>query len=254
MVVGVHACYTLRLFPYRVKMFRADMLHSGLPLLRLGIPYMMAAAAGALSTSLIYGILSGESEIGMYKAAYSIIVTYAGMAFVALDNDFFPRLAAINNSRDNRNYAINQQIQVCCLLSGLMMSFMVIFMPWLIKALLSNEFLPAVPMAVAGAFYVYMRSVNLPLGYLSLARGESRIFLLLEVFYDILAVGLVWGGYKLWGLLGCGIALSAAGIVESLILIVTYGIRYQFRLESKTVFYLIGMALLLGLAVTAAIS
>ena len=254
MVVGVHACYTLRLFPYRVKMFRADMLHSGLPLLRLGIPYMMAAAAGALSTSLIYGILSGESEIGMYKAAYSIIVTYAGMAFVALDNDFFPRLAAINNSRDNRNYAINQQIQVCCLLSGLMMSFMVTFMPWLIKALLSNEFLPAVPMAVAGAFYVYMRSVNLPLGYLSLARGESRIFLLLEVFYDILAVGLVWSGYSLWGLLGCGIALSAAGIAESFILIVTYGIRYQFRLESKTVFYLIGMALLLGLAVTAAIS
>lgn len=254
MVVGVHACYTLRLYPYRVKLFHTDMIRQGLPLLRLGIPYMMAAAVGALSTSLIYGILSGESEIGMYKAAYSMIVTYAGMAFVALDNDFFPRLAAINNSRDNRNYAINQQIQVCCLLSGLMMSFMVIFMPWLIKALLSNEFLPAVPMAVAGAFYVYMRSVNLPLGYLSLARGESRIFLLLEVFYDILAVGLVWGGYKLWGLLGCGIALSAAGIVESLILIVTYGIRYQFRLESKTVFYLIGMALLLGLAVTAAIS
>jgi O-antigen/teichoic acid export membrane protein len=210
---------------------------------------MMAAVAGALSTSLIYSIFPMESEIGMYKAAYSMIVTYAGMAFVALDNDFFPRLAAINNHRDNRNYAINQQIQVCCLLAGIMMSFMVIFMPWLIEALLSREFLPAVPMAVAGAFYVYMRSVNLPLGYLSLARGESRVFLLLEVIYDLLSVALVWGGYHQWGLPGCGIALSAAGIAESFILLVTYGIRYQFRLESKTVVYLIGMALLLGLSI-----
>lgn len=253
MIVGVHACYTLRLYPYRVKPFQTNMLRNGLPLLRLGIPYMMAAAAGALSTSLIYGFLSGESEIGMYKAAYSMIVTYAGMAFVALDNDFFPRLAAINNQRDNRNYAINQQIQVCSMLSGVMMSFMVMIMPWLIEILLSKEFLPAVPMATAGAFYIYMRSVNLPLGYLSLARGESKIFLLLEVLYDILAVALVWVGYNQWGLLGCGIALSAAGIAESLILLVTYGIRYQFRLESKTTFYLIGMALLLGLSIIAAI-
>ena len=48
--------------------------------------------------------------------------------------------------------------------------------------------------------------------------------------------------------------VSAAGIAESLILLVTYGIRYQFRLESKTAFYLIGMALLLGLTIIAAIS
>jgi hypothetical protein len=109
-------------------------------------------------------------------------------------------------------------------------------------------------MATAGAFYIYMRSVNLPLGYLSLARGESKVFLFLEVLYDLLAVALIWAGYKLYGLLGCGIALSAAGIAESLILLVTYGIRYQFRLESKTAFYLIGMALLLGLTIIAAIS
>jgi O-antigen/teichoic acid export membrane protein len=175
------------------------------------------------------------------------------MAFVALDNDFFPRLSAINNKRDDRNYAVNQQIQVCCLLSGIMMSIMVMVMPWLIEILLSREFLPAVPMATAGVFFIYMRSVNLPLGYLSLARGESKIYLLLEVLYNVLAVALICTGYKQWGLLGCGIALSAAGITESLILLVTYGIRYQFRLESKTTFYLVGMALLLGLSIIAAI-
>lgn len=252
MIVGVHAYYTLRLYPYRIKPLRTDVLRNGLPLLRLGIPYMMAAAVGALCTSLIYGILSGESEIGMYKAAYGLIITYGGMAFVALDNDFFPRLAAINHKRDDRNYAINQQMQVCCLVSGIMMIIMVMIMPWLIEMLLSREFLPAVPMATAGVFFIYLRSINLPLGYLSLACGESKIYLLLEVLYNVLAVTLICLGYKLWGLLGCGIALSTAGIAESFILLVIYGIRYQFRLESRTTFYLIGMALLLGLSIIAA--
>lgn len=249
MVVGVHAYYSLRLFPYKVRPTRLSVFHEGLPLIYLGVPYMLASVTTALCTSFIYHILSTESEIGLYKAAYSMILTYAGVAFVALENDYFPRLSAINNSLENRNYAVNQQIQVCCLIVGPLLCLMTVFMPWLIRLLFSSDFLLAIPMATAGIFFVYLRSINLPLAYLPLARGESIVYLIMEIISNFFAGLFVWLGYKWYGLLGCGIALSASGIVDALILLTTYGIRYKFRLETKTAFYLLMMALLLGLTV-----
>jgi O-antigen/teichoic acid export membrane protein len=249
MVVGVHAYYSLRLFPYKVRPTQLTVFRKGLPLIYLGVPYMLASITTALCTSFVYHILSTESEIGLYKAAYSMILTYAGVAFVALENDYFPRLSAINSSLENRNYAVNQQIQVCCLIVGPLLCLMTVFMPWLIRLLLSSEFLAAVPMATAGVFFVYMRSINLPLAYLPLARGESVVYLVMEVISNFFAGLLVWFGYNYYGLLGCGIALSASGLIDSLILLTTYGVRYDFRLESKTILYLLIMAILLGLTV-----
>ena len=100
MVVGVHAYYSLRLFPYKVRPTQLTVFRKGLPLIYLGVPYMLASITTALCTSFVYHILSTESEIGLYKAAYSMILTYAGVAFVALENDYFPRLSAINSIRD----------------------------------------------------------------------------------------------------------------------------------------------------------
>lgn len=249
MVVGVHAYFSFRLFAYKVQPTRLSVFREGLPLIYLGVPYMLASVTTALCTGFIYSILSSESEIGLYKAAYSLILTYAGVAFVALENDYFPRLSAINNSCENRNFAINQQIKVCCLIVGPLLCLMVIFMPWLIRLLLSSDFLAAVPMATTGVFFVYLRSINLPLAYLPLARGESVIYLVMEVISNFIVGLFIWLGYKWYGLPGCGIALSTSALFDSFILLTTYGIRYRFRLESKTVFYLVMMALLLGLTV-----
>lgn len=249
MVVGVHAYFSFRLFAYKVQPTRLSVFREGLPLIYLGVPYMLASVTTALCTGFIYSILANESEVGLYKAAYSMIITYAGVAFVALENDYFPRLSAINSSLENRNYAVNQQIQVCSLIVGPLLCLMTVFMPWLIRLLFSSEFLLAVPMATMGVFFVYLRSINLPLAYLPLARGESVIYLVMEVISNFLVGLFIWLGYKWYGLLGCGIALSLSGLIDALILLTTYSIRYKFRLESKTALYLIMMALLLGLTV-----
>lgn len=250
MTVAVHMAYSVRIFPYRI--FTASMhhtIHEGLALLRVGIPYVLAALMTAICTSLIYRIISTESEIGLYKAAYSIIVTYAGMAFVAIDNDYFPRLTATGSNLADRNYTINQQIRVCSMLAGVLMSALVITMPWVIRILLSEDFLPAVPMATAGAYYVFMRSVNLPLGYVPLARGDSRIFLCMETVTGIITVVFTYVGYRWWGLSGCGIALSASGILETLLLVLSYSIYYKIRFEKTTVKYIAAMITMLSLAI-----
>ena len=253
MVVGVHAFYSLRLFPYEVHITQREAYRQGMPLIYLGVPYMLASASTALCTGFIYGILSGESEIGLYKAAYSILVTCAGIAFVAIDNDYFPRLSAINNSLENRNYTINQQIQVCSLIVGVLLALMVIFMPEIIRMLLSEEFLPAVPMAMAGIYYAFLRSVNLPLGYLPLARGESVVYLIIEVTLNAITGLLTWLGYQWGGLQGCGVALSASAILESGILLTVYGIRYDFKPEARTLLSLTLMALIIGITISLSI-
>lgn len=244
-VVIIHLCYTLPLFSYRIRPFSREIFKAGLPLLRLGIPYVLAAVAGAASTSLVFHILQDPDTIGLFKACYSIIVTYTGMAFVALEVDYFPRLSAANNDRSRRNLMVNQQIDVCSMLISPMLIIMVAFMPWIIRLLMSSDFLPVTDMAVLATGFALFRSLTLPIGYLPLARGESHIFLITETIYDAAYVAIMYFAYNTLGLIGCGVALSMASLLDAICLTVYYRSRYQFHLNHDTVLLLTVQALLL---------
>lgn len=247
-VALIHLFFTIKFYRWQIRPFDMDILKEGLGLIRIGVPYMLAGIVGAISSFVVLGFLENAGEIGLYKAGYGLMVGYAGMVFVAVEADYFPRLAGANNNRQNRNSIINQQIDVCVLLMTPLLILLSLFMPRIIHLLYSRAFIPIAPMAVCSVFYMLFKAITLPVAYLPLAKGKSMLYLTMELLYDFAFVVLVYFGYA-WGrenlefsfdgiecggLIGTGIALSAAGLFDFIIICLTYTLMFGFRFRRRT--------------------
>ncbi len=247
-IAGCHLFFTTKFYPWRIKPFSKQVFKEGIGLAKLGIPYMVAAIFTTLSTSFVFGVLEDDGEIGLFKAGYNLMFTYAGMVFVAVEADYFPRLSAINNDKVKMNAVINQQIDVCVLLMTPLIIIMTLFMPHIIRMLYTNEFIPIAPMAVCAIFHLFFKAITLPIAYLPLAKGNSMLFLLMEFLYDAAYVALIYFGYHLGNdylhfefdgissgaLVGTGIGLGLAGLFDFIIVFFVYTWRYKFRFSART--------------------
>jgi O-antigen/teichoic acid export membrane protein len=111
--------------------------------------------------------------------------------------------------------------------------------------LYSSEFLPVVTMSQIAVFSMYLRCVSLPISYLTLARGDSLSYMLLEASYDVVFVLLIILGYTHYGLVGTGAALSLAYVFEIGIVYLYTRLRYGYRFSWAVIGYT-AMQLVLG--------
>ena len=200
--------FSLRLFPLRFRGGRRQ-LREGSGMVRLGIAFVIAGILGSGAEFLIRSFLSYSASletVGLYTAGYMMIMTYAGVAFSSLESDYFPRLSASNKHHTTTNTVVNRQIEVSLLL---------------------------VSMGIA----IYFRAIKLPMAYLPLAKGDSYSYLLLEAIYDILLVVAVVFAFRWWGLTGCGIAITAVGILDFLIILFYTRWRYGYHISKPVLLY-----------------
>ncbi len=250
-VLAVHFMFTLPLFPWRIGFFSRDIFREGLPLLRIGIPYVLAAVVGTGCAMLLQAFLkreSSEETLGLYRVAYTLMVSYAGIAFSAFEADYFPRLSSVNHHREDRNEVINQQIRVGVMVVAPMMLIMLVFMPVILSLLFKDEFLPAADMAVCAVFYTFLRAITVPIGYTALACGHSMRYMVMEAIYDVVSLLLIAYSYHIWGLMGAGIGLSLSALFDLLLISITYGILYQFRMTVATACLAIGQAVMVAIS------
>ena len=178
--------------------------------------------------------------------AYTLMVSYAGIAFSAFEADFFPRLSSVNHSSQDRNEVINQQIRVGLMVVSPLLLIMLVFMPVLLSLLFKDDFLPAADMAICAVFFTFLRAITVPIGYTALACGHSMRYMLMEAIYDIASFLLIAAGYHYFGLMGAGIGLSLSSLFDLLLIGTTYGIIYRFRMAVATARLAIGQTLLVG--------
>ena len=119
--------------------------------------------------------------------------------FAAMENDYFPRLSATHDVQQT-NEIVNRQMEILLLLLAPLLSVMILGLPWIIRLLLSADFLPIVSMAQIAAVAMVLKAATLPVAYLTLARGRSLAYLVLETTYFLAFVLLVMWCYRQWGL------------------------------------------------------
>ena len=84
---------------------------------------------------------------------------------------------------------------------------------------------------------MYFKVLTLPVAYITLARGYSMSYLLLETTYYVVLVGCVVFGFRQWGIFGTGVALVAAHVFD-LLMIYGYAYRkYSYRSTSAVARY-----------------
>ena len=219
--------------------FRCGIKYSfveGKKMISLGVAFILAGILGSGVEFLIraYMVQTGsEADVGMYSAGYLLTVTYASIIFTAMETDFFPRLSAVNNDIHQANQVINRQVEVSVLLVSPLLVALWVFFPILLSLFYNEEFLPVIGMAQCAIFGLYMRSVALPISYLSLAKGRSRVYLFTEAVYDVAAVSLIVCGYSMDGLRGAGAALALAAAFDLLLVWTTAHKLYGFSLHGK---------------------
>jgi O-antigen/teichoic acid export membrane protein len=120
-------------------------------------------------------------------------------------------------------------------------------MPLVVRALFTTEFMASVPMAICAILFMFFKALTLPVAYLPLAKGDSKIYMLTELIYDIFVALAVPYAFKYWGLMGAGSALSVGGFLDMLIIHSFYRYRYHYRFnKAKLGIYIIQFILLLS--------
>ena len=242
--------HSYRLYPLRLR--GADgLLGQGMGMVRLGLAFVVAGVMGSGAEMLIRTFLNKASDldvVGLYNAGFMLTVTYAGMVFSAMETDYFPRLSAVGSDVAKANLTVNRQIEVSMLIVSPMLAVLIVTLPVLIPLLFSSRFLPVVGMAQVAVFSMYLKAVSLPVSYITLARGDSLGYMVLEAVYDVVLVVLIVVGYRHWGLFGTGAALSLSYLADLLVVGAYVYVRYHYRVSMPVVAYA-AVQLSLGLAV-----
>lgn len=228
--------YSCRLYPFRCALNSISLFKEGCPMIRLGIAYTLGGiltAGGEFAIRAFMMRLGTESDVGLYNAGYALTVTYASMVFTAMETDYFPRLSAVNHDVRLSNEAVNRQVEVSLLLIAPLLVGFLVFLPVLLPLLYSVSFNPVIQMAQYAILGMFFRAITLPVAYLTLAKGRSKVFLFTESSYDIFAVLAIVAGYSWAGLRGAGIALLVSALFDLLLVWLTCRTLYHFRLHHR---------------------
>ena len=243
--------HSYRLYPLQLRGAKG-VLGEGMEMVRLGLAFVVAGILGSGAEMLIRSYLNvatGDLDVvGLYNAGYVLTITYAGMVFSAMETDYFPRLSSVNNDVAALNMTVNRQIEVSLLIVSPMLAALIVGLPILIPLLFSSKFLPMVGMAQVAVFAMYIKAVSLPVSYITLAKGDSIGYMVLEAIDDVLLVVFIIVGYRLWGLQGTGVALTMSYVVDIVLVGVYTWWRYRYRLSMQVLQYA-GIQFTLGVCV-----
>lgn len=233
--------YSFRYYPLQMRCSRG-LLGEGMQMVRLGLAFVFGGIITSGSEILtrsflnVYGTLD---EVGLYNAGYMLIITLAGIAASAMEADYFPRLSAVNADRQAVNTIVNQQIEVSLLLLSPMLVLFIVGLPILLPLLYSSRFMPVVAMTQVAAFSIYLKVITTPMEYITLAKGHSVAFVVLDGVFVISQVALIMLCYHSWGLFGAGVALSLSYVAELIVMLLYAGLRYRYFLSSRVCLYVL---------------
>lgn len=253
--MAVHLRFSCRIVPWHTSLFSKSSYMEGIPMLKLGLGYIIAGIFGQGSEYIIRAMMIrfGElSDVGLYNSGYMMVVACTSVVFIAIEADYFPRLTAAKLDLARQNFTINQQVEVCVLLIAPCLILLVVAMPLIVQVLYSRDFVQVVPMATCASIFMFFKALTLPVSYLSLAHGDSKMYMTTELLYDIFIAIAIPLAYVWFGLTGTGVALSIAGVFDMVMIHTIYRRRYNYRFSFRLFhFYVIQFVLLATVIYTA---
>jgi O-antigen/teichoic acid export membrane protein len=174
---------------------------------------------------------AGLEVLGLYQSGISISTKYVGMIFTAMAMDFYPRLSMINEDNVEVRNSVNQQMEIGLLIISPILILMISTMPVLINLLYSEEFLPIVEFVQWLSLGIFIKAISWPIGYIILAKGHSKTFLISEITALSILFSANIFGFNYNGLNGLGISILFSNVIHLIFLIVLTRLRYDFKIE-----------------------
>lgn len=193
----------------KVSISWTDIQTEARALLKLGLVFL---ASGVMSTAGAYLIrviivhrLTMEA-VGQYQAAWALSGLYVGFILSAMGTDFYPRLTAAAKDNTACNRLVNEQTEVAILMAvpGILATIMLA--PVVINVFYSGKFDPAIDLLRWQMLGVLVKVAAFPIGYILLAKGAGKLWLLTETLTNLMSVISSWLCLNWLGLIGAGVA------------------------------------------------
>ena len=178
-------------------------------LLGLGILLMASDMMGTVCTYLLQVYVrwcGGLADLGIFQGANSLTIQYAGVVFAAMSMDYLPRLSREASDNEAMGRLVNRQMEIVSCLIGPLAGALIIAAPWVVDLLLTQEFLPAVPLLRWLGLALLLQALMFPMAYVTFAKDNRRVYFWMEVIGGNVMILLFSAvGYHLYGLSGLGI-------------------------------------------------
>ena len=178
-------------------------------LARLGAAFMVAGLAGTAGQLLVRTLVQrelGPEALGQFQAAWALSMTYIGFVLGAMGTDYYPRLTAVIADPAAVNRLVNQQTEVALLLATPVLLATLALAPWVVRLLYSAEFGEAASVLRWQVLGDFLKVASWPLGFILLASGAGRTFMVTEWLAVISFVLFTWLALPWMGVTATGLA------------------------------------------------
>ncbi|HZY73319.1 MAG TPA: O-antigen translocase, partial [Edaphobacter sp.] len=204
-------------------------------LLKLGFAFMVS---GLMTMGVAYVIRItvlrkvGFEATGLYQAAWTLGGLYVGFILQAMGADFYPRLTTHANDNPICNRLVNEQAQVGLLLAGPGVLATLTFAPLVVSLFYSAKFGAAVGILRWICLGTIIQVVSWPMGFIIIAKARQTLFIVCELAWAIVSLGLAWVCISDFGLDGVGIAFFASYIFHAFLIYAVVNRISGFRWSS----------------------
>lgn len=221
MSIGTSWWYSRKVKIQPPAMTTSQMREEAAALLKLGFAFM---ASGVLMMGAAYAVrmmvvrMVGLDAAGYYQAAWTLGGLYVGFILQAMGADFYPRLTAVAKDDAACNRMVNEQAHVSMLLAGPGVLATLTFAPVVIALFYSAEFDQAANVLRWICLGAALQVMTWPMGFIIIAKRAQKIFLLAELAWTIVNIGLSWFCVSVFGLNGAGIAFFGSYVFHGIMI------------------------------------
>lgn len=230
----------------KVRISIQEALTTAKPMIKMGSAMMLVTFLNMVVSLIIQAFVrsrGGLDDVGLYSSGHTILNSYFGVIITALMTDYYPRIAAIHNDNLGLQDELNKQSKTSLLLCGPMFVVFMSFLPFFIRLLFTDKFLPAIDYVSFAIYYTLITVCSNQVDLILVAKFKVSTFTTISVIVRVTQLVLCVTLYSLLGLKGLGIATLLLGVLHYLIM--TTVVRRLYGISFDKSFYKIALVILL---------
>jgi enterobacterial common antigen flippase len=224
---------------------------------RMGLAFMWNGLLIAVLAYLTRLIITQEIDlmaVGIFSAAFALSGMVVNFILGAMGADYYPSLTAISNDHKEMRVLVNQQTEIGLLLAIPPLVATLAFSPWIIKIFYTSDFSQSADLLRWFAVGCMGRVISWPMGFIILAKGLSKLFVVTESLINIVHLGLIIIMLRWFGIEGVAMAFP---ILYGIYILMILGVsRYliDFKWSAEVLKILLILSIVTGIIFTVSLT
>lgn len=223
--------YSNKIKAEKEKVSNSAILLEGKSIVKLGFMLTVSSVLTLLCTYLVQIYISkngGLEQVGFYNAGFTLLNSYVGIIFTVMSTDYFPKLSSINFDNEKVRESVIQQVFVSIIIITPIIVLFLTFISVIVPILYTTNFIAIIPMVCFGIIGMLFRAVSWAMGFILIAKGDSKMFIKTAIGFNILSLVMNISGYYFYGLEGVGFSFCLYFLFHFIGLKIITKNRYNF--------------------------